>query len=262
MATSAGAQILAPILHGVATSALRSAPPAPHNPGANSQISPTDWPLTPGFPNQPVGSDTLITTEANGGSVPLSGLEIKQDSENWLFDFKVWQKFAVNVKPAAGDRRLGHAVGLVQTLLSSTRRITYAGGGAGFIPGGQPPQGQNGNVNGPWLDADQTNLKQHPWYRDTCEGKVMKADQMETYVMEDNPTFKYVFSEPYLPTSYRSPSCDVTSGAVSSLFAPWNNGKTDSSFCMQRTDSRIRQNKDKARSHRRLCERSLLNQSL
>lgn len=77
------------------------------------------------------------------------------------------------------------------------------------------------------------------------------------------PVHKFLrLYEPYLPTSYRSPSCDVNSGAVYFQPAPGNNGKADSSFWVQRTDSRIRQNKDKTRSHRRLCERSLLNRSL
>ena len=178
MSAGAGAQILAPLVHGVLSASL--------NPGL---ISPTTGPLTPPFPPNQAG-DTLNTTEAANGNIPLGGLEIEKSREAWLFDFKVWQRFAINVHPAAGDRRLGHTVGLVQTLVSSTRRITYAGGGANFIPGGQPAPGQPEKIDGPWLDADQNTEEGRPWYRSTCAGKVLKAGQTETFVMEDNPTFK------------------------------------------------------------------------
>ena len=180
MSAGAGTQILAPLVHGIITAAVHPGP-----------ISPTTGPLTPPFPpNQAVGGATLATTEAANGNVPLSGLGIKKSHAEWLFDFKVWQRFAVDVHPAAGDRRLGHTVGLVQTLLSSTRKITYAGGGASFIPGGQPPPNKPEKVDGPWLDADHTTEEGRPWYRSTCAGKVMRAGQTETFVMEDNPTFK------------------------------------------------------------------------
>ena len=176
----AGSQILAPLVHGVLTASM--------NPGL---ISPTSGPLTPPFPpNQAGGGATLGTTVPPNGNIPLSGLEIKKSNDEWLFDFKVWQRFAVDVHPAAGDRRLGHTVGLVQTLSSSTRKITYAGGGARFIPGGKPPAGKPEKIDGPWLDADQTTEEGRPWYRSTCAGKVMRAGQTETFVMEDNPTFK------------------------------------------------------------------------
>ena len=174
----AGAQILAPLVHGVLSASI--------NPGL---ISPTTGPLSPPFPLNQHGG-TLATTEPANGNVPLSQLEIKKSHAEWLFDFKVWQKFVLNVHPVAGDRRLGHTVGLVQTLVSSTRKITYAGGGAWFIPGGQPPPGKPEKIDGPWLDADHTTEERRPWYRSTCAGKVMTAGQTETLVMEDNPTFK------------------------------------------------------------------------
>ena len=181
---SAGAalpQIAAPLLHVVFGAST--------NPQA---LSTSTGALTPPFPpNQPVGRETLDTTiDPKNGNKALGELEIQQGREAWLFDFKIWQKFVLEVHPVVGDRRLGHTVGLVQTLLSSTRKITYAGGGAMFIPGGQPPPNKPGNVHGPWLDADQTTKEGRPWYRNTCEGKVMRAGQTETFVMEDNPTFK------------------------------------------------------------------------
>lgn len=183
----AGAQILAPLIHGVFTASFE-------NPGL---ISPTEGPLTPPFPpNQAVdnlkttSANTDADTDADNGNIPLSGFQIAKSRDEWLLDFKVWQKFAIDVHPAAGDRRLGHTIGLVQTLSKSTRKITYAGGGARFIPGGQPPAGKPENLDGPWLDADQTTPKWHPWYRESCAGKVMRAGQTETFVIEDNPTFK------------------------------------------------------------------------
>ena len=174
-------QIAAPLFHGVLGASMN--PQAPST--STGEFAP------PFTRNQPVGRDTLDTTiDPKNGNIALGELEIRKGREEWPLDFKIWQKFVVEAHPAIGDRRLGHTVGLVQTLLSSTRKITYAGGGAMFIPGGQPPPGKPGNVHGPWLDADQTTKEGRPWYRNTCEGKVMRAGQTETFVMEDNPTFK------------------------------------------------------------------------
>ena len=133
-------QIAASLLHGVISAST--------NPQA---LSTSTGALTPPFPpNQPVGRETLDTTiDPKNGNKALGELEIQKGREAWLFDFKIWQKFVLEVHPVVGDRRLGHTVGLVQTLLSSTRKITYAGGGAMFIPGGQPPPNKPGNVHGP-----------------------------------------------------------------------------------------------------------------
>lgn len=173
-------QIAAPLIHGVFAASINPQAPSISTGAKTSQL----------FPNQPVGRDTLDTRIApTNGNIALSKLEIGKGNVEWRLDFENWQKFVLEVHPTVGDRRLGHTVGLVQTLLSSTRKIMYAGGGALFIPGGQPPPNKPENLRGPWLDADQTTEEGRPWYRNTCEGKVMRAGQIETFVMEDNPTF-------------------------------------------------------------------------
>jgi hypothetical protein len=114
----------------------------------------------------------IITNQSQGNGVRAAG------GENWSGFFNDDQIFVVSVQGHQDDVDSHAHVGIVQTLLSSTRTGIYTGGvGDDVELHIQPRDGP------PTLDADQTT---RPWYNSACDAKPITTAS-QTLTMIDAP---------------------------------------------------------------------------